>query len=262
MTFLDALTRVYLAAPCGVVPNALWKTVAQVGSLADAALVVNWDGEGVERLGCRTADAMYVYWTRDRGAGVPAGWLDGAALALLHADYATEAVAARFEQAQAFFRLRHGLEGELEAPLPAGFGFAQVDPEREAAAVSAVICRSYDHLCPAAATVVGWTEHPTFAPALWVWVVDEAMGVPAALGIAEFDATIGEGALEWIQVVPGYRGRGVGRALVVALLRALRGLGAGFATVGGEVHPTGQPEGFYRVCGFEGDDVWWVLRNP
>jgi GNAT superfamily N-acetyltransferase len=125
-------------------------------------------------------------------------------------------------------------------------------------AVADLIDRCYPHLQPSPETVAAWTHHPAFDADLWLWVWDRAADRPAGLGIAELDPTVGEGSLEWIQMLPDYRSRGLGRALVAALLARLGD--AAFVTVGGEVHASGQPERFYRRCGFRGDDVWWVVR--
>ena len=36
---------------------------------------------------------------------------------------------------------------------------------------------------------------------------------------------------------------------------------ADFTTVSGEVDNKTNPEKLYRRCGFEGDDIWYVLRK-
>jgi GNAT superfamily N-acetyltransferase len=123
-----------------------------------------------------------------------------------------------------------------------------------------LIGRCYDTLEPSTETVRSWTQHPVYTADLWLWVVDTARDMPVGLGIAEFDGRVGEGSLEWIQVLPAYRGLGLGRAVVTELLRGLSPRAA-FATVSGEAAGPQSPEAFYRRCGFQGDDVWWVLRN-
>ena len=94
-----------------------------------------------------------------------------------------------------------------------------------------------------------WTRHHAYEPTLWIWIRDDGKGVPAALGIAEFDHTVGEGSLEWIQTLPEYHGQGLGTALVLELLRRLQDR-AEFVTVSGEVNnqqsPTPLPQ--VRLC--------------
>lgn len=85
-------------------------------------------------------------------------------------------------------------------------------------------------------------------------------GKIAGTGIAEFDAQMGEGILEWIQVSPECRGRGIGTYLVAELLHRIAAK-AEFATVSGQVRNPSEPEKLYRKCGFTGNDVWHVLRK-
>jgi GNAT superfamily N-acetyltransferase len=143
--------------------------------------------------------------------------------------------------------------------MPDGFRVVDVRVEHDAAEVAALIDACYPSISPAAAEVRGWTTHPVYDPTLWVWIVDTQVGQPAALGIAEFDPTIREGSLEWIQVLPGYRGRGLGAVLVQELLARLA-YRADFTTVAGRVDNATHPERLYRRCGFRGSDVWWVFR--
>ena len=89
--------------------------------------------------------------------------------------------------------------------------------------------------------------------------MDQTTKNPVALGIAEIDAQIREGSLEWIQVLPAYRGMGIGKSLVQELLFRLEKR-ANFTTVAGEVGNSTHPEALYRACGFEGNDIWWVFR--
>ena len=110
-----------------------------------------------------------------------------------------------------------------------------------------------------AGQVQAWTRHPVYDPHLWIWV--EEGGQTAGLGIAEFDGSVPEGSLEWIQVLPAFRRRGVGRAVVLELLRRLVDRAA-FITVSGQKASDGSgAEALYRSCGFEGHDVWWLLQK-
>jgi ribosomal protein S18 acetylase RimI-like enzyme len=111
---------------------------------------------------------------------------------------------------------------------------------------------------PSSETVCSWAQHPVFDADLWLWVMN-GDGTPVGLGIAEVDTSVSEGALEWIQVLPQYRGQGIGKAIVCELLSRLQSC-VDFTTVSGEVDNSTHPEMLYRRCGFTGDDVWWLLR--
>ncbi len=99
-----------------------------------------------------------------------------------------------------------------------------------------------------------------FSPDLWLAVQEDKSGVIVASGIAELDVQMGEGALEWIQVSPGYRRQGLGRYVVCELLKRMQGKAA-FATVSGKLNHPDRPEALYRACGFAGSDVWHVLTR-
>ena len=83
----------------------------------------------------------------------------------------------------------------------------------------------------------------------------------AASGIAEYDADRHEGIIEWVQVLPEYRNRGLGQKIVTALLGRLKKLGADFVTVSGNLDNPTKPLELSRRCGFEGDDVWYICRK-
>lgn len=76
----------------------------------------------------------------------------------------------------------------------------------------------------------------------------------------ERDRRVSEASLEWIQVHPGYRQRGVGRAIVTELVNRVADH-VSFITVSGELASEHQPELLYRRCGFKGGDVWWLLSD-
>ncbi len=81
-----------------------------------------------------------------------------------------------------------------------------------------------------------------------------------ASGIAGLDQNIGEGILEWIQVSPAYRRRGLGRYLVCELLSRMDGK-ADFVTVSGQVDNQSRPELLYESCGFQDRVVWHILTR-
>lgn len=91
-------------------------------------------------------------------------------------------------------------------------------------------------------------------------VVDSATEKIAASGIAELDAEIGEGVLEWIQVSPAYRRRGLGEAIVRELLGRLKPM-ADFVTVSGRMNNETRPELLYKKCGFGDMVIWHVLMR-
>ena len=159
-----------------------------------------------------------------------------------------------------YFRLIHRMAEYPKAIMPSGYTFQHVNLPSEAALVADIINRCYEGYAQTSESVLKWMAYPVFLASLWVYVWDREKNAPAALGIADFDASINEGSLEWIQVLPAYRGKGLGKAIVLELLDRLHGM-ANFVTVSGEVDNASNPEALYRKCGFTGDDIWVVTKD-
>lgn len=183
----------------------------------------------------RIPDNMWVLHQRDMGQALP-GWK-------------TDAV---------YFRLRHDLRDIGTSALP---GYRMVTAgESDAEDIVKIINCSYLDCRISRETVLGYAQTPVYAPGLWVFAEDERNGERAACGLAALDRETGEMSLEWIQVLPGYRRRGIGGALVNELLR--RGAAAArFATVSGKAGSRSNPERLYRRCGFTGWDYWYILND-
>ena len=123
-----------------------------------------------------------------------------------------------------------------------------------------VINQSYTDMSVTFEQLNSYTQTEVFCQALWIYAVDTAASCIAGCGIADFDKEIHEGILEWIQVIPAYRGRGIGQLIVNNLLKRMTGI-ADFATVSGKVNNPTSPEMLYRRCGFVGNDIWHILTK-
>lgn len=158
-----------------------------------------------------------------------------------------------------FFRLIHHPKQSYDTVLPDGFVYDEINIPNELPLVADMINRCYPKCYFEAGDIAEWTEYPVFDKTLWIFIRDQKTGLPAASGIADFDEDIQEGSLDWIQVLPEYRGKGLGEKLVNELLRRLSPK-AKFITVSGEVDNPTSPEKLYRKCGFTGDDVWFIIK--
>lgn len=263
--FESRLRIAYRECPCAVLPNALRKTKAALRQLADPVLVADTDaatGE-VRSLHARDGERLMVHWGRTEAPPLPdRAWMAGFRLALVHERHI---VSGHFPlegvtSTSRYFRLVHQGAAAARIEAPTGLAFRDVKGRQEVAEVAALINRCYAGMALTPKTVGAWLDHPTAALDLWVWLVERSTEIPVGLGIAEFDPTVPEASLEWVQVLPGYRRRGVGTALVSELLGRVAERVA-FTTVSGELDNLTNPEALYRRCGFTGDDVWWVLRR-
>lgn len=160
-------------------------------------------------------------------------------------------------QEERYFRLLHRLETWAPATVE---GFVlRAAGEDDLLTIVDIINRSYDYLTVDLAQMEGYRRTPVFEENLWLLAVDMATGEAVGCGIADFDPECAEGILEWVQVLPACRRRGIGKMLVTGLLSRMPD--ARFATVSGKTDDPTCPELLYRACGFGGDDVWHILSQ-
>lgn len=157
-----------------------------------------------------------------------------------------------------YFRLIHRLEDIPRLEPAEGVSFGPLARGRAGEAAE-LICRCYRYsgIEVTAEEVLGWTASPVYRPELWIGAFADGALVGAVIG--EFDPEAGEGVVEWLQVLPEFRRRGIAAGLTARALAAMAGF-ADFATVSGERENPTRPERVYRACGFQGDDVWHILR--
>lgn len=158
--------------------------------------------------------------------------------------------------AELYFRLIHRLNQVPRAEVPAGCRLEALPMPGYAQELAAMLNAAYPDLQMSREEVLAWTRRPVYAPELWLGLRDTVSGQLLASGIAEYDAEAREGVLDWVQVLPQARGRGLGKAIVILLLNQLEGR-ADFVTVSGKLP---EAEAVYRACGFEGKDRWYVFR--
>ncbi len=122
------------------------------------------------------------------------------------------------------------------------------------------IAACYDDVGISSEELASYQKHVVYDKDLWIAVRECRQSTIVASGIAEYDADIKEGILEWIQVSPGHRGKGLGKYIVKELLWRMKDK-VDFVTVSGKVDNKTKPELLYRNCGFVGDAVWYILRK-
>ena len=252
-----ALRALYRKDPLRILPNPLWKTVARLQSL-DCRFIA--DGEQDTGVELREAGKLLIYGTRTqdplRAASVK---LDGVPSVWIHNDFVAP-LAPWFDRKEPFFRLIHaGSELPLRATVP-GYAIREVDTTTEIPLVATILHACYDTATPGTDEIATWTSRPVFNPHAWLWIIDRRAKRPVALGIAESDKIAGEASLEWIQVLPAFRGLGLGTMLVQELVYRLEQQ-VDFTTVAGQLKNPSEPDHLFRRCGFAGRDVWWALRR-
>ena len=151
---------------------------------------------------------------------------------------------------EGYFRLLHSMENISRPTLPEGFVLENVD---------VTLLKDHINSCYRDLSVTE-EQLASYEKALTVVIAEAATGRIVASGIGEVDAKVCEGYLEWIQISPEYRRKGLGTFVVKELLWRMKDR-ADFVTVSGRLDDESNPEGLYRACGFSGDDVWYLVRE-
>lgn len=156
-----------------------------------------------------------------------------------------------------YFRLYHNMKNissELSDDVEIFSGITDTDE------FVRLINNSYNDLTVTKEQLDSYRKTPVFCSDLWILLKEKNSGAVVAGGIADYDKECRELILEWIQVIPTFRGLGYGKTVVNSLLLKMKGI-AEFATVSGKVNNPANPEGLYRRCGFTGNDVWHILTK-
>lgn len=161
------------------------------------------------------------------------------------------------EKHMRYFRMLHNLEciGYTRAE---GYTLRQLEV-RDAQKLAALlnVCYSDGAFDQNAALRILQDEH-AFLPGQLGAVLPDGTLVGSCL--CAYDPVCREGTIEWLQVHPQHRRRGVAAALVNACLSEFKSMAA-FVTVSGQCDNESQPAAVYRMCGFTGEDVWHIITK-
>lgn len=188
------------------------------------------------------------YW-KDQTISLPDNML------ILHNDDFNESYLEKYND-ETYFRLINKMIDIAKPTLPNGFTLLLAAPNT----FTGHINECYDDIRVTAVQMEVYKKHPTYDADLWVAIADNKTGNIVATGIAEIDKVCKEGILEWVQVSPLCRAKGLGRYLVYELIYRMKNK-AKFVTVSGNVNNKTNPEALYRKCGFTGNDIWHILTE-
>ena len=108
--------------------------------------------------------------------------------------------------------------------------------------------------------LISYKEHPTYKKELWIAVKDIKTNQIVGTAIGEFDSSINEGIIEWVQVSNEYRRKGIGKYLVNSLLLKMKDY-ADFVIVSGNVNNPSNPLNLYLSCGFKNKIIWHIYNK-
>ena len=190
------------------------------------------------------------YW-KAKGISIPKG------MKIIHGSEFDEKLLKKYADKR-FFRLKHDLKNIPQYEV-AGIAYEVISSDR-IGELTEMINRSYAHsdVHVTAEHIQSLAKTKVYCPELWIGAVSDGKLIGSVL--CDFDSEVGEGIIEWLQVLPEFRGKGIASALTCKALKAMSAF-ADFATVSGECDNTTDPEKVYRKCGFTGDDIWHILNK-
>lgn len=252
--FLSAVKELYVQNPCRVSGLAFWK-VAQLCRESETYSVTN---KGHTYLYAIRNQRLEFYWSDDRlHFLLTPNEIEALEFLVLHADFyrliADKMAGYQVRESHPLlydFAFSQGVECSDEFFI-ADFDFAG---EQDCVVAAEMLNRCYETHHHSAAEVAGWRKLPVFDESLWLWVRSRASKEAVGLGISTYQACIRECYLDWIQVLPEYQGRGLGRLLVSETIR--RAIGKSDI-----IRVTGMVDDFYRKCGFAGTESWCIITK-
>lgn len=141
-----------------------------------------------------------------------------------------------------YFRLYHSMQN-IKENVSEWIYFRTAEMQDMSLIVS-IINQSYTDIQVDLAQIMEYTKTVVYDPNLWIIAIERGTDNPIGCGIADYDDEVQEGILEWIQVLPEYRKKGVGSAIVNQLLYRLCNK-ATFTTVSGKTNSSSNPERLY-----------------
>ena len=108
--------------------------------------------------------------------------------------------------------------------------------------------------------VASYKEHLTYKKELWIAIKDIKTNEVVGTAIGEFDSSINEGIIEWVQVSNDYRRKGIGKYLVNSLLIKMKEY-ADFVIVSGNLNNPSNPLKLYLSCGFKNKVIWHIYNK-
>jgi len=155
-----------------------------------------------------------------------------------------------------YFKLIHGMN-DIEKPVLDG---RYEMPCCEVSEYAKHIAACYSDVGISPEELMDYQTHAVYDRDLWIAVTERGQNTVVASGIAELDADIKEGILEWIQVSPEHRGKGLGKFVVNELLWRMKDK-AEFVTVSGKLDNPTNPRELYVSYGFSDEAIWHVMRK-
>jgi len=155
-------------------------------------------------------------------------------------------------------------EGPKPGPVsvPAGLRMLTVDPEKDLPTLADLMNSAYPSLprfIDAERLAVA-ARAPSYYADGWFFLCDETLARPIGAAVCGYCGETDEGFIDWVQVLPRFRGRGLGVILAREAIRRLAA--AGCITVSGSLDAPFAVGELYADCGFGQFRQWSILGQP
>jgi GNAT superfamily N-acetyltransferase len=160
-----------------------------------------------------------------------------------------------------FFRAVLSKRAGRARELPRGLEIAPCDPsaDLQAAADLLAACEPDPTQRPEPDELRAQAETDYFYGPGWFFLKDGATGRAIGLSLSGYCPEFDEGFVDWIQVLPEYRHRGLGTVLLCESIHRLQH--AAFITVSGSLEPPHGASDLFERCGFKQIRTWRILAQ-
>lgn len=143
-----------------------------------------------------------------------------------------------------------------------GFEFVEFDPDRDVAAAVALMNAAYPSLrhLATAGKLQAMMAAKHFFPQGWFFLRHSATGERVGLTICGHCSQMREGFIEWTEILPRFRHRGLGALLVKEAINRLAER-SDFLTASGSLDAPFAMGDLYMSCGFEHLRQWSILGS-
>jgi GNAT superfamily N-acetyltransferase len=252
--FVKEVQKLYVKNPCQVSCIAFWK-IERICLESETYRIAQ---NGHTYLYAIRNQRLEFYWSDDKDRFIlPQDRIQAFELLVLHDD---------------FYRLIakdiKGYKVEKSHPLIYDFAFGQgsihcedyyvadfdFDNEQDFVTAAGLLNRCYPNHSHDAEEIVEWCDQPVFDASYWIWVKTKGGNESVGLGISTYQESIKETYLDWIQVLPMYQRKGIGKMLVGETVNQA-------IEKSDIIRVTGMVDGFYEKCGFRGAESWCLITK-
>ncbi len=253
-SFVKEIQKLYIENPCQVSCIAFWK-IERICLESETYRITD---NGHTYLYAIRDQRLELYWSDDKDRFIlTKDQIQTLELLVLHEDF-YQLIAENLKgfKVRESYPLIYNPNIDQVFNLSKEFFIADFDFDKgkDFAAAAELLNRCYQNHNHDAEEIASWCKQSVFDDSLWIWVRTRESNEDVGLGISTYQGTIKETYLDWIQVLPSYQRKGIGKMLVgETIKRAI--------DKSNIIRITGMVDGFYEKCGFRRTDSWYLITK-